>query len=177
MTETARSSRAWRAARRAGTVVLGLLLATAAARADPVPPRATRPLAEVLEVRGVSPCLAPGTLAEEVEEWLGRDRVDARLRVRVDALADRSVFSISLGSATPHARAFPELPADCEAQRRTVALSIALAIDALAPAAPGRSIALRPSISVDVVASTPWPAGSGLGGAVSLGIAPLEFLR
>lgn len=90
-------------------------------------------LADSIELAAVSPCFDRQSLADEIERWLERDTVDARLRVKITRTPESLSFAIRLGEGTPLVREFAQLPQDCAGERSALALSIALAIDALAP--------------------------------------------
>jgi hypothetical protein len=96
-------------------------------------PSGEQNLEDSIELAAVSPCFDRQSLAEEIERWLERETVDARLRVRVTRTPESLSFSIRLGQGVPLVREFAQLPPDCAGERSALALSIALAIDALAP--------------------------------------------
>lgn len=129
-------------------------------------PAPTRPLSETVEVTSLNPCIPEGALIEAVANWLERDEVDARLRIRVTA-ARETTFIIRLGDGPPLVRDFPDLPGDCAAQTSALALSLALAIDALAPPRaeappPGRRL------GGSLLVTTGFPERAAVGGKVSI---------
>lgn len=96
-------------------------------------PEDGRDLADAIELAAVSPCFDRESLADEIEHWLGGRVVDSRLRIKVTRTRDALSFSIALEDKPAQYRDFDEVPADCAGERRMLALSIALAIDAVSP--------------------------------------------
>jgi hypothetical protein len=136
-------------------------------------------LANALSLALKSPCFDRDSLAEEIERWLGRSRVDARVqRIRVRASQGTLSFSIDLIGQPPVARNFDDLPRDCGAQRRAIALSIALAVDAVEadlpawrppPTAGGsRPPPARWRLALQGMATTALPEKLGWGGLMSI---------
>jgi len=93
-------------------------------------------LVDAIDLAAVSPCFDRESLADEIERWLDRRVVDFRLRIKVTRTRDGLSFVIALGDKPGERRDFDELPDDCAGERRMVALSVALAIDAVSPRAP-----------------------------------------
>jgi hypothetical protein len=123
----------------------------------------------------LDPCLDHESVTAQVEDWLGRDEIDARLRIVIDEAEGVPYFTIALGGAARQGRSFPNLPSECQEQPRAVALSIALAVDALLPG----SVHAGPRaaqwiLGLDLGALTPLPAKPALGAGASLshGLAP-----
>lgn len=128
-----------------------------------------RPIAEVLRVMIKSPCFDRDSLADAVEEWLGRDTVDGRVtRIQIRASQGLLSFSIELGAQTPTTREFPELPRDCVEQRSAIALSLALAIDALESDLPPALAEPPPSFQLNLhaTATTGLPSALAVGGGL-----------
>jgi hypothetical protein len=63
-------------------------------------------------------------------------------------------FAISLGDRAPEYRDFEDLPSDCAGERRVVALSIALAIDAVSPKNPHEPSSTRFAVLADGMLAT-----------------------
>lgn len=99
-------------------------------------PDVGKDLIDAIDLAAVSPCFDRASLADEIERWLDRRVVDSRLRIKVTRTRDGLSFAISLGDKPAEYRDFDELPDDCPGERRMVALSVALAIDAVSPKAP-----------------------------------------
>lgn len=144
-------------------------------RAASAVPAAEQDLAHALALGVTSPCFDVQSLSDEVEHWLERDSVDSRLRVHVYEVQDSVTFSIALGSRQPLVRTFGELPDDCAARRSAVALSIALAIDAVAP--PRARNAPRWMISGSPALSTPYPDAVAFGGQATVEAAVTPSFR
>ena len=127
------------------------------------------PLASAVQMTTLSPCFDRTELTNAIERWLERSTVDARLRVLVYVDAGVPSFSIRLGDDPPLVRRFDQSPQDCESERDAFALSIALAIDAVAPAT---EKAHEPvwALSLSALATTPWTERVNFGGAVALGL-------
>jgi hypothetical protein len=119
-----------------------------------------------VEVTSLNPCIAKGPLTEAVEAWLGRDTVDARLRVRVTSARETEV-ALRLGEEPEVLRHFQELPGDCPTEEKALALSIALAIDAVAPAPP-EPPAPENRLGAAVLVTTGFPGRPALGGELSI---------
>lgn len=130
-------------------------------------PERGKDLADAIELAAVSPCFDKEALADEIERWLERRVVDSRLRIKVTRTADALSFALVLGDARPEYRDFTELPSDCPGERRMIALSIALAIDAVSPREPSSGGTARFGVLADgmVATSVERPA---LGGGVDL---------
>jgi hypothetical protein len=87
---------------------------------------------DVVRVVIKSPCFDNESLADEIEEWLGRDTIDHRVQsIQVRASQGVLSYAIEMEGQPPTVREFPELPRDCTEQRSAIGLSIALAVDAL----------------------------------------------
>jgi hypothetical protein len=171
---------------RAGIIACALLVASAAAaqgRPAPGPP-AQRSLQQVLTLRAGASCLERDRLLAHVKMWLGGDRVDAAVRVRVQGdPADRRKlwFELERGGQSTR-RSFDSAPDSCDDTHAVLGLSIAMAIDAerlrdtLAPQpAPPRLrlLSLQPSLAYDVLPDV--SLGVLLGG--ELGLLPWLGLR
>lgn len=92
----------------------------------------TWPLGEALEV-AENHCLTEATLIPSVELWLGREAVDRRIRIFVDAEKSRQVrFIVERDEEAIAERVFTKTKVPCADLRAAVALAIALAIDATA---------------------------------------------
>lgn len=157
------------------TVLLTTGVASAQSDGGAVPHEgpATRNLSDVLRVVIKSPCFDAESLADVVDDWIGRDTVDRRITgIQVRASQGVLSFSIEVADQPPTAREFPELPHDCTEQTKAIGLSIALAIEALEAdfpaAAPGASDAPSLLVSVTGALSTGIPTGLGIGGALNL---------
>ena len=146
-----------------------LLVPCTAFAAAPSVPEAQAPLADVVQMPTLSPCFDRIALTAAIERWLERSTVDARLRVLVYVDEGIPSFSIRLGDEPPLVRRFEESPQDCESERDALALSIALAIDAIAPAS---QKAREPVWTLDLgaLATTPWTERVNFGGALALGL-------
>jgi hypothetical protein len=149
-------------------VAFALVVVWAAPRsafaANDAPPEQS--VSSAVELLTLNPCLVRPLLIEEIEDWLERNSVDARLRVKVGEENGTLRFSIALAGGERSMHQFPDLPGDCAGQRRAVALSIALAIDAISPVSarpkPNPSAALAAYGSL----STALPERVGEGGGV-----------
>lgn len=116
-----------------------------------------------------SPCFDRDSLADEVEQWLGRDTADGRVTsIQIRASQGVLSFSIEVDGQPATVREFPELPRDCLEQRSALGLSIALAIDALEsdlpPVMPRQELPIQ--ISLAGALTTGIPTALGLGGYV-----------
>jgi len=125
----------------------------------------------------VSRCFDRESLAEEVAGWLERSTIDSRVSVRVSGVEDDLSFTIAIDGEPPLVHRFADLPADCSAQRSAVALSIALAIDAVAPATNTGRPTERWTLSANGVVTTPFPEHLAVGGDVTLGLELARWLR
>jgi hypothetical protein len=123
-------------------------------------------LADAIELAAVSPCFDRESLADEIERWLERRVVDSRLRIKVTRTADALSFSIALGERPSQYRDFEELPSDCPGERRMVALSIALAIDAVSPRVPSEGAPKRFALMADGLIATSTSDRPALGGGL-----------
>jgi hypothetical protein len=101
----------------------------------------TRPLAEALVIATDDPCLGAAELAESARERLGLTRFDARFVVRV---SEDGGLHIAIEFDGTHAatRRFEALPEGCAERTATVAVAIALALEAALLEAP----AVEPSL-------------------------------
>jgi hypothetical protein len=111
------------------TTVTGLALGSTVRAADD--PHGI-PLAEVIELEPGRTCLDEKRLEARVREWLGSDRVDARLHVVVTGSSERSnvvEFRITRGEDTS-VRRFDPTPSGCDETHAAVGLAVAFAIDA-----------------------------------------------
>lgn len=76
------------------------------------------------------PCLEAAALAGTTASWLGRDTVDASVRVDVYVVADdRVAFRLRTSGVVTAERELSPLPADCSDRTAAVGLLVALAID------------------------------------------------
>lgn len=105
--------------------LVGALLAPAPARAEEVE------IARIVAAHGDA-CLAEPALAAQVAGWLGRERFEGELGVRVEADAGSRGATIHIAhrGADVASRRFEHLPERCEDRRAVIALAIALALDA-----------------------------------------------
>ncbi len=138
-----------------------------------------RPIDEVLRVVIKSPCFDRDSLADEVEEWLGRGHVDGRISsIQVRASQGILSFSIEVNGQAPSAREFPELPRDCVEMRGAIGLSLALAIDALesdlAPVEVHDDAVF--SVGAQALVTTGIPSALGLGGQIDVQWRPSRWL-
>lgn len=166
--------------------ILSLAGPVPAARAQeqepaPAPAPVERPLRGAMTFAAGATCLDAGRLEDQVQAWLGVERVppDVRLDVRGDERDPRAVaFRISRpGSA--HDRRFDRLPESCSDATAIVGLAIALAIDASilpellpapAPAKPGRIVAIEASAGFEVL------PGASVGGSVGAEVRLVDWL-
>jgi hypothetical protein len=139
------------------------LTCTAYVHASGVPDRG-RDLADAIDLAAVSPCFDGESLADEIEHWLERRVVDSRLRIKVTRTRDSLSFAIALGDKPAQFRDFEDVPADCAGERRMLALSIALAIDAVSPRAPRDTSPHRFAVFVGGLVSTSASDRPALGG-------------
>jgi hypothetical protein len=163
---------AMRPARRALPLIAFLAFAFApctAFAAAPNVPDDQIPLASAVQMTTLSPCFDRVALTNAIERWLERSTVDARLRVLVYIDAGVPSFSIRLGDDPPLVRRFDESPEDCESERDALALSIALAIDAIAPAIQKAGEPVW-ALNLSALATTPWTERVNFGGAIALGL-------
>jgi hypothetical protein len=131
-------------------------------------PDGGRDLADAIELAAVSPCFDRESLADEIEHWLDRRVVDSRLRIKVTRTRDSLSFAIALGDRPAQFRDFDDVPADCAGERRMLALSIALAIDAVSPRAPRDASAQRFALFADGLVSTSASDRPALGGGADV---------
>ncbi len=76
------------------------------------------------------PCIEAADLAETTASWLGRDTVDASVRVEVYAVTpDRVAFRLRTDDGVTAQRELSPVPGDCADRTAAVGLLIALAID------------------------------------------------
>jgi hypothetical protein len=129
-------------------------------------PREEKPLRDAIRLEMPSPCFDRDSLADAVEEWLERDTVDAGVVVRVLDGRD-TAFSIAVDGGPPLSRSFDSLPGDCDAQRNALALSIALAIDAVAPSSGPKRERQRFALNLDALLLSALPEEVAVGGGVS----------
>lgn len=142
---------------------------TAVAAAPAVPAGDEVPLSAVVEMTTLSPCFDRIALVTAIEQWLERSTVDARLRIFVFVDGGVPSFSIRLGDDPPLVRRFDDGSQDCETERDALALSIALAIDAVVPST---QKAREPVWALDVSAlgTTRWTDRVNWGGSITLGL-------
>jgi hypothetical protein len=131
-------------------------------------------LADAIDLAAVSPCFDRQSLADEIERWLERRVVDSRLRIKVTRTRDALSFAIALGDKPAQYRDFEDIPADCAGERRMLALSIALAIDAVSPRVPGDVGTPRFAFFADGLVSTFGLGRPALGGGADfrVGVTP-----
>ena len=112
-----------------GALLLGLL--AVAAHASPPPSgEAERSLRESLQVQGPVRCLEPEALRAQLQHWLGRDAMDARLRMVVEERgASHASFQLWRDGALVAERHFSQLPERCDEVLEAVGLALALAVD------------------------------------------------
>ena len=132
---------------------------------------------QAVEVSTLNPCLDRELLAGEIERWLGRDSIDARIRIRVGEAERVPFFSIALAGQPRLTRAFPSPPRDCDDQRRAIGLSIALAVDALSEGRHGPPPPLKWLLGIDGAVTTRLPASPGIGGSIAASLAVLPWFR
>jgi len=116
-------------------------------------PERGQDLADAIDLAAVSPCFDRESLANEIERWLERRVVDSRLRIKVTRTRDALSFAIAVGNKPAQYRDFEEVPRDCAGERRMLALSIALAIDAVSPKV-GRQGSSRFALLLDGMVGT-----------------------
>lgn len=143
------------------------LTCTAYAHASPVPDRG-RDLADAIDLAAVSPCFDRESLADEIEHWLERRTVDSRLRIKVTRTRDSLSFAIAVGEKPAQYRDFEDVPADCAGERRMLALSIALAIDAVSPRVPHDVTSPKLALFADGMLSTSASDRPALGGGIDV---------
>jgi len=108
------------------------LQAQAAERAEQSAPAPA--LADLVSVDAGATCLDRDTLIERIERWRQHASVDLSIRVQVRGdpeLATRVFFSVVRVGTPPTERVLNNAPAECDQLHSAVALSIALAIDAI----------------------------------------------
>lgn len=129
---------------------------------------------EALTLATIHPCLPRAELVEDIEDFLERDRIDAEVRIKVGEDDGAPWFSITVPGAPATSRIFDDLPRECVEARRVVALSIALAVDALAPArAHGTSSWPSAEILAYGTLGSSFPDKVALGGGLSARFAHL----
>lgn len=96
--------------------------------AEPSAP--THALAESVSVDAGTSCLEQARLVERIAQWLGRDRIDARLSIAATAGPDAVTIVVREGASVSIERSIAPMPADCADLHAAVGLAIALAIDA-----------------------------------------------
>lgn len=143
------------------------LTCTAHVHASPVPDRG-RDLADAIDLAAVSPCFDRESLADEIEHWLDRRTVDSRLRIKVTRTRDSLSFAIAVGEKPAQYRDFDDVPADCAGERRMLALSIALAIDAVSPRVPRDAASPKFALFADGLLSTSGSDRPALGGGIDV---------
>jgi hypothetical protein len=144
-------------------------------------------IADMVEVEGGGECLDAAVLVEQVVSWLGRDRADGRLAIRVEAEGEPPAavsFVVEVEGEPSAERHFHRPPTRCEDVRAAVALAIALAIDATileslgigsrddssaGEPAPGRAGAMR--IAIEGAASAGIVPEPAIGGAAAWEVA------
>ncbi len=92
-----------------------------------------RPLAEGVYVDAGATCVTAASLVPQITAWLGTDRVDAQLQVRIvgSALDPRDVtMEIRRGAELVGERHFQPAPFVCEQLEATLALAVAMALKA-----------------------------------------------
>jgi len=92
-----------------------------------------RPLRSAIVIEPGASCLDGDKLTEHVARWLGRQRVDERLRVEVrGSPRNKQVVSIKVRKANGDVaeRRIADAPLDCDQLHQALGLSVALAIDA-----------------------------------------------
>lgn len=150
------------------TAVCAAIWGLAAVAQAEAPPVEKPQLSESLVLDAGASCLDHDRLVERVMRWREFADVDASLRVRVRGDAHeptRIFFSVVRAGIEPTERTLDNAPEDCDQLHSAVALSIALAIDALLsserqpplPAAEAKSERNRPAPSFN-----PEPSGPGL---------------
>ena len=88
----------------------------------------------MVSVEAGATCLQQARLIDRISRWRQRAALDPSIRVRVRgdaASATRVFFSVTRGNAPPSERVLDDAPDDCDQLHSAVALSIALAIDAM----------------------------------------------
>ena len=88
----------------------------------------------MIEVEPGATCLEQDRLLERIARWRQRAPLDASIRVKVHgdpAQPTRVFFSVSRAGSQPSERVLDNAPSDCDQLHSAVALSIALAIDAM----------------------------------------------
>jgi hypothetical protein len=119
---------------RTGLGLLGLVIALGAglARAQAPARASTIAIEQAIDVDPGATCLDARRLGAHVRTWLGRSRVAADLRVRVqgDPRSARRVEFELVRGASRGRREFDPTPEGCDETHAVVGLAIALAIDA-----------------------------------------------
>jgi hypothetical protein len=101
---------------------------------EPTPALQTPSLSSQVAVEAGVTCLDRERLIERIERWRQHASVDPNIRVQVRgdaALATRVFFSVVRVGTQPTERVLDNAPVDCDQLHSAVALSIALAIDAI----------------------------------------------
>jgi hypothetical protein len=165
-----------------------------------VAPEPSRQVDQVLTLQPGASCLERGRLIERIARWRERATLDLPLEVHVrgDAQAPTRVFfSVTREGTPPTERMLDNAPSDCDQLHSAVALSIALAIDAILsgnrspapplPAAqpsepeaakPRRQQGMGPYIELGLLggASVGVVTNTALAGLPRLQVAPLPWL-
>ena len=177
----------YRAAVKTALVVLAALLsAPRLAYAQPDLASPTRPLAELIVVRGGGECLEQAKVVAQVTSWLEAERADARIRiaVEVDGQPPRSVsFRVLVSGRESAERQFHHPPSSCADLRSAVSLAIAIAIDStvleslgIANVTPPAERRTNPSPPPPLSSGPPressWRWGSGLEVHAQTGVLP-----
>lgn len=110
-------------------VVIGLTCASRVAAQETEDDSKSHPLAEAVRAPGEG-CLAQQTLAPAIELWLGRARIDRRIRIQVEETEAGARFTLFRDDEAAAERRFEKDELPCADVRAAVALAIALAIDA-----------------------------------------------
>ncbi len=93
-------------------------------------PTADRPVADAIAVESETACVERSRLAELVQAWLGRDRLDPRLDVVAREREHAVEFQLRRDGEVRVERTIEPAPRECADRQAALALAIALAIDA-----------------------------------------------
>jgi hypothetical protein len=127
MTPHGASRGSWRGA--SWGLLLGLL-AVAAHASPQASGVAEHGIRESLQVRNTPRCLRLEALHAQLVHWLGRDSIDARLRMVVEEdSTSRASFQLWRDETLVAERRFTQLPERCEEVLAAVGLALALAVD------------------------------------------------
>jgi hypothetical protein len=155
---------------------LVFLFAGPAARSALARENETVALADTISLDPGVTCLEGLMLTEHVRKWLGSDRIDRRVRIRVlgsKRSAIKAVFIVDKGDGYPTERSFESAPESCIELHSALALSIAMAIKAVRFEAPLREPP-EPSAGLRRVATAfQWYVTTGVVNPAFSAVAPV----